>query len=274
MWRAHRLLALVVLLVSLADAVSRAGDRPAVEDVPGDAADGLKLFVEDTWAVVSRPAHLDRSGWLKLAGVLAVGGYLYVLDEDIDRAVQQNRNNDVIEPVVEVGDFFDTVSLMGKTNRYYAAGIAMGYAFGWEKLQRISTDILFSHFIAGLIRNGGKLFIGRARPRADLGAYEYGEGGTSLPSGHASTAFQLATVLSKHIDWWPASVLLYAAATSVAIERVETREHWASDVWIGAMNGRAISQIIMREHDHKGVLVVPSVTPETGSVGVYVQFGF
>jgi membrane-associated phospholipid phosphatase len=146
--------------------------------------------------------------------------------------------------------------------------------FGWEKLQRVSTDILFSHFIAGIVRNGGKMFIGRARPREDVGAYEFGEDGTSLPSGHASSIFQIATVLSKHIDYWPASVVLYGLATSVAIERVETREHWASDVWIGAMNGRAIAQIIMNEHDEKGVLVVPTVTPETNSVGLFIEFDF
>jgi hypothetical protein len=271
------LLPALLLISLLAPAAANAGDKPFLqrlhEDLPGDAVDGVKLFVTDSWAVVSRPAHLDRNGWLQLAGVLAVGGYLFAFDEDIDRAMQHNRHNDVVEKVVDVGDALDTVSLMGKTNRYYAAGIAVGYVFGWEKLQRVSSDILFSHFIAGLVRNGGKLFIGRARPR-DGGAYDFGNDGTSLPSGHASTIFQLATVLSKHADWWPASVVLYSAATAVAVERVATREHWASDVWIGAMNGRAIAQIIMKEHDEKGILVVPSVTPETGAVGLYLQFGF
>lgn len=266
----------VLLVLATADA-ARAGDTSVGErlkHIPGKSAEGVKLFVEDTWAVVSHPARLDRSGWRDVLGFLAVGGYLYAYDEDIDRAMQQNRDNDVIDAIVQVGDFFDTVSLMGKTNRYYAAGIGVGYLFGWKKLQRISADILFSHFIAGLIRNGGKLFIGRARPRENLGAYDYGNDGTSMPSGHASTAFQLATVLSRHIGWWPASVLLYGAATSVAIERVASREHWASDVWVGAMNGHAIANIIMNEHDEKGILVVPTVIPETGAVGLYLQLGF
>jgi hypothetical protein len=273
-WLLHALL----MFSLLAPAVANAADKPFVqrvrEDLPGDAVDGVKLFVSDSWAVVSQPARLDGSGWLKVAGVLAVGGFLFAYDEDIDRAMQQNRHNDVLERVIDAGDALDTVSLMGKTNRYYAGGIAVGYVFGWEKLQRVSSDILFSHFIAGLVRNGGKLFIGRARPRADLGAYDFGNDGTSLPSGHASTIFQLATILSKHIDWWPASVVFYSAATAVAVERVASREHWASDVWIGAMNGRAIARTIMKEHDEKGILVVPSVTPETGAVGLYLQFDF
>jgi hypothetical protein len=257
---------------------ARAGDKPLSErlrhDLPRDAVEGVELFASDLWTVVSEPARLDRAGWLKLAGVLAVGGYLFAYDEDIDRAVQRNRDNDILEGVVDVGDALDNVALMGKTNRYYAGGIAVGYLFGWEKLQRVSADILFSHFIAGIVRNGGKLFVGRARPNAEEGAYDFGGDGTSLPSGHASSIFQLATVLSKHADWRPASIAFYGLALTVAIERVETREHWASDVWIGAMNGRAIAQIIMREHDEKGILVVPTVIPETSSVGVFVEFGF
>jgi hypothetical protein len=275
----RKILFVVVVFLALSGVgEAHAGERSPFErlrrDLPGDAVDGVRLFAEDLWAVASQPARLDRAGWLRLAGVLAVGGYLYAYDEDIDRAVQRNRGNDAIQAAAEVGDALDPVALMGKTNRYYAGGIAVGYLFGWEKLQRVSADILFSHFIAGIVRNGGKLFIGRARPKADVGAREFGGDGTSLPSGHASSIFQVATVLSKHIDWWPASVVAYGLATAVAVERVESREHWASDVWIGAVNGRAIARIVMREHDEKGVLVVPTVVPETGSVGLLVEFGF
>ncbi len=272
------MLAGIVVAFGLTATSAGADDTPWGErlrhDLPRDGVNGVRLFVEDAWAIVPRPSRFNRSGWLKLAGVTAVGGFLYAFDEDIDRAVQRNSGNDVMEVVVDTGDALDTVALMGKTNRYYATGIAVGYVFGWEKLQRVSADILFSHFLAGMVRNGGKLFVGRARPREDLGAYEFGGDGSSLPSGHASTVFQLATILSKHIGYRPASAVVYTLALAVAIERVETREHFASDVWIGAWNGRTIAQIIMKEHDEKGILVVPMVVPETSSVGMMVEFAF
>ena len=95
-----------------------------------------------------------------------------------------------------------------------------------------------------------------------------------MDSVPASTIFQLATILSKHLDYRPASVVLYGLAGAVAVERIASREHWASDVWIGAWNGRTIAQVIMKEHDEKGILVVPTVVPETKTVGLMVEFGF
>jgi hypothetical protein len=85
---------------------------------------------------------------------------------------------------------------------------------------------------------------------------------------------QLATILSKYADWWPASVVFYGIAGCVCYQRVESLEHWASDVWVGAMNGAAIARLVMREHDDKGVIWMPSVDPESGTVGVQLSWRF
>jgi membrane-associated phospholipid phosphatase len=218
---------------------------------------------------------MTRHDYIWLGELIVVGGFLFYYDEDIDRMVQQNKDLPLLDTIGDIGTRFEFLGLMGNTNVYYFGGIVTGYAFGWKPLQRISTDILFSHWIAGLYRNAFKVVVGRARPREDKGAYEFDfNSGTSLPSGHASTIMQLATILSHYADWWPASVVFYTIAGCVCYQRVETREHWASDVWVGAMNGAAIARLVMRQHDEKGVVWVPQYISETRTFGLQVRIDF
>jgi membrane-associated phospholipid phosphatase len=74
----------------------------------------------------------------------------------------------------------------------------------------------------------------------------------SLPSGHSSSAFSLATLANRNLDSIPLSeevrvplqvgnILL---ATSVAWARVEGREHYPSDVLVGAALGHFLSAFI------------------------------
>jgi membrane-associated phospholipid phosphatase len=258
------------------DTTSDNGDGWTAGKVARDLGSGLKLFATDMGAVITKPAHMTRHDYLWLGELLVVGGILFYYDEDITRSVQQNKNGPLLDTVGDIGETFEKLGLMGYTNRFYIAGIVTGYAFGWSPLQRISTDILFSHWIAGLYRSAFKVLVGRARPNEGLGAYSFDfmSGGTSLPSGHASTVMQLATILSRYADWWPASVVFYSIAGCVCYQRVESLEHWASDVWVGAMSGAAIARLVMREHDDKGVIWVPSVDPETGTVGLQMSWRF
>jgi membrane-associated phospholipid phosphatase len=278
MWR----VCLVILLLIPAESLATGTDSTAIDDgwslgrVWNDSKKGVWLFVTDAGAVVTKPARMQKNDYIWLGELLVGGAILFAFDEDIDRAVQENKDNPVVKGISNVGDTFQVLGLMGKTNRYYIGGIVVGYFTGWKPLQRISSDILFSHWIAGLYRNAFKIVVGRSRPNEDLGAYnfEFNSGGTSLPSGHSSTIMQLATIASRYTNWWPASVVYYGIAGCVCFQRIETREHWASDVWIGALNGTAIARLVMREHDDKGIIWVPSYIPETNTVGLYLQKNF
>jgi len=271
-------------LVVLVAPVSTLCDEPSEENgdegwsagkVLRDAGSGVRLFVTDLGAVATKPARMTRSDYIWLGELLVYGSWMFYYDEEIMRSVQQNKDQPLLSVVGDIGDTFQDLGLMSVTNRYYVGGIVAGYVFGFERLQRISTDILFSHWIAGLYRNAFKVFVGRARPREGKGAYEFEfNSGTSLPSGHAATIMQLATILSHYADWWPASVVFYTIAGSVCYQRVVSLEHWPSDVFIGAMNGAAIARLVMREHDEKGVIWVPTADPATGTYGLQVVFRF
>jgi membrane-associated phospholipid phosphatase len=275
---------IVVLIVLLLPVIAAAGSADttaadegwSVKKVGSDALSGLWLFVTDNRAVVTKPARMTHDDYIWLGTLLGGGAILFAFDADIDRAVQQNTDNACVKGVADAGDTFHVLGLMGKTNRYYIGGILVGYFTGWKPLQRISTDILFSHWIGGLYRNVFKIFVGRARPNQELGAYDFQFNASrgAMPSGHASTVVQLATIASRYTNWWPASVVYYSIAGTVLFQRIESREHWASDVWVGALNGSAIARLVMREHDDRDVIWVPSYIPETGTVGLYIQKNF
>ncbi|NQD37777.1 phosphatase PAP2 family protein [Permianibacter sp. IMCC34836] len=132
------------------------------------------------------------------------------------------------------------------------------------------TDDAGSHQAAatafGLLGSGAassllKLTTNRERP--DHGSHN------AFPSGHASSAFASASLISatlRHCGWldrqhWLADTLLYGSATAVSWARVEAGVHYPSDVLAGAALGnffaRWASQLWLGDDGHNSVLVRP-----------------
>ncbi len=239
-----------------------------------DAVDFGLLLGYDLWSVVKEPFVMDRRSWVKVAAAGATFAVLFYYDEEIYDAVQRNRGKGLLGVAEDVGNFFEPLGLMGETGIYYAGGIAAGYAFRWERLERVSTDILFCHWTAGLLRQGFFRIVERSRPIEGQGPYNWGEGGSSLPSGHASTVMQLATVVSHHFPEWYVKTVAYGIAGTVVLQRVTSSQHWPSDAFLGAALGHAVGRIVVQANDRRGYLVVPTVDPQEGSLGMAVRWSF
>jgi len=97
-----------------------------------------------------------------------------------------------------------------------------------------------------------KVLFGRHRPYQDIppnakrwtgpfGSLDF----NSMPSGHTTVAFSVATVFTsvyKDKPW--VGVLSYGIATGVALSRLNDDKHWASDVFIGAALGFAVGKTV------------------------------
>lgn len=106
---------------------------------------------------------------------------------------------------------------------------------------------------------------GRARPRVNVDTphdFRFGRGFgnddyASFPSGAATAAFAIATVLSREArSAWPGAGEYVAPsgfgiATLVAVSRLYLNQHWASDVVAGAGIGALGGTLVNRyERDH------------------------
>ncbi|HTE43784.1 MAG TPA: phosphatase PAP2 family protein [Gemmatimonadaceae bacterium] len=107
---------------------------------------------------------------------------------------------------------------------------------------------------------------GRARPfvTSDTNAHDFsfgrgfGSGSySSFPSGHATSAFAVAAVVTSESQrWWPHQTWLvapamYGGATLVGLSRMYNNKHWASDVALGAAIGTFTGiKVVRYSHGH------------------------
>lgn len=124
--------------------------------------------------------------------------------------------------------------LLGKDD----SGDASAAGFQAEGLLKMNGsarhDLGLALFRAGAVTYGLKYAVTEERPD--------GSGDDSFPSGHTSISFAGAEFIRKQYGWgWGAPA--YAAASYVGWSRVETQDHWAHDVAIGALIG------VLSNHD-------------------------
>ena len=113
-----------------------------------------------------------------------------------------------------------------------------------------SKDIFFDSVIASILASGIitptlKFVIGRERPNASVSStsfHPFSGSDNSFPSGHATQAFAVASVISAHSDQVWVSVAAYTVAGLVGFARVYHNAHWTSDVTAGALIGTFVGR--------------------------------
>jgi len=228
----------------------------------------------DVTYLVTSPTRITTRQALFWGGVLALGGVAYHYDQEILDGIRDSRDLDGLRWFHELGSFVEPAGHMGNMNRFYFGGLALSYVAGQDRATRIFAEILESHFLAGLGKNLAQGFAGRLRPSVGQGPESWGnDDATSFPSGHAINIFQLATVLSHHADRWWFTTGAYLVASSVAVQRVESRAHWASDVIVSAAWGTMVARTVVRLHDrYGGPCIEPMVTASGPGLGMGWRF--
>ncbi len=209
-------------------------------------------LASDGWAVAAAPFRVRGMGLAWVGAGIGATAVLYANDQEILDAVVRNRRDPVLGGIIDVGTTIEPVGFMGRTNPYYFAALGTGYLLNVGVLRTLSTEIIESHFLAGGVRNVLKVVVGRQHPTAGKGpyAFEFAKG-TSFPSGHTSVAFELATIASMNAHSLPISVAAYSAATAIAVQRVESLNHWPSDVFVAAVYGTLVSRMVVRLHESR-----------------------
>ncbi len=217
-------------------------------------------FLKDAGQIWSYPFHIKTDDILPIIGLAAVTGLVIANDEAISRGF---RNFYDSHPWVR--DASPVITQMGSWGAWATAGLFLGAGLAGGNHRPTETGVLAASAMleSSLLVWFLKGIFGRQRPSYADGVdhwsgpagffkrYEkgYEDAYDSFPSGHAITAFSLATVVAVQYHetvWVP--VLSYAVATCVGLSRVTMSRHWLSDVLVGGVLGHLIGRLVVRNH--------------------------
>jgi len=208
-----------------------------------------RLTWDDTTTLARAPGDWDSRQWseagLGLAAVVAVG---FALDHAADQWVVRNRRASWDQPakdvaqlggvggLVLIGGGYLGASWLDKPEArslWVDAGIATALARGSAFVVQFATD--------------------RAVPSDNEGTSHFRpfSSSGSFPSGHTSQALAMASVISMHADSAWVGAAAYGLAGMVGLARMETRDHFASDVVAGALLGTTIGRAVVHVNQAK-----------------------
>lgn len=212
-----------------------------------------RRYASDSVALVKAPADWNKAEWERLGGCALLVGGLMFFDKDVDRAAQKQRS-----PFTD--RLAGVTAALGDQYGFHVSGALLiaGVLFNHENMRESGRDAIEAGVLAYVLDTLVKRAVGRERPSESNGRTVFVPGSRhdSFPSGHATEAFAVASVISARSKSWIIPVIAYSAATIVAIDRVNTRDHFASDVLAGAFLGSAVGHFIVNRHGEKekGVL--------------------
>ncbi len=236
----------------------------------------LKRFGADIYEVIKAPAGWQKKDFWRLAAVLGTGAILFASDRDIDDWSQDRRSSSS-EDLARYGSALGDGSFLGAM---IATLYVTGEIFDSRSLRKTALLSLESWLTSGVFVLGLKGLTGRARPTKDEGPYSFHPFNfrpeySSFPSGHASSAFAVATVIADQTDSVVIDVLAFSLSSFAALSRIHKGSHWASDVFIGAAIGYFIGKkiaILHREKEVKNIHIGFSLSPRVK--GITVSFSF
>jgi membrane-associated phospholipid phosphatase len=228
-----------------------------------------KRLLEDLRALISKPAHMDASDWTNLGLASLAVGATATLDPRVRTWAQDHRST-------SSDNFAKSIRPLGGWGAFATLGATWLAGEAWSRPSLVSTaeDGLEASIIAaGLVTPVVKETVGRERPSYGKGHASFSpfSGRASFPSGDATLAFSVASVVATHASSVWLKGTAWGLAGLVGWERIHLDQHWASDVLAGALVGSAVGEWVVHGHQsgsrmRVGWVVEPALGP--GVVGL------
>jgi membrane-associated phospholipid phosphatase len=108
---------------------------------------------------------------------------------------------------------------------------------------------------SAIVVTGLKTVSQRQRPTVDHASGEFFDGGSAFPSGHAISAWALATVIDQEYGQHRPLVRfgVYGLATAVSLSRYTGTNHFLSDVLVGSALGYGIGRYVYHQHHDRSL---------------------
>jgi membrane-associated phospholipid phosphatase len=207
--------------------------------------DFLVRLGEDFGRVLTSPADWQHSDLLKFAAVSGVGLLLFAGDQKIHDWVEESKSSSA----ENAADFFSNLGDGG----WLLGGIAALYAAGElgdrDHLRQTALLSLESLAATTFFVWSAKFIVGRSRPSTGESSrsfhpFSFSSSRWSFPSGHAASAFAVATAVADQTEEELIDVLAYSLAALVGVARVYGNKHWPADVFVGSAVGYFVAKKI------------------------------
>ena len=240
---------------------------------------------DDFVYALQAPSRWSPRDGLKMTTLtLTLVGLVHLADEDIDREFAQDEGQMLLKPargLLPLGEKYDTISstnvILGLTSAFLISGVAL------DQPRQLETARLLLE--AYVIVNGvgviGKQVLGRARPYVGNGSRDFNlirfsgqRAFRSMPSGHSLKAFATMTVVAKRYPHWWVQLPAYSVAGGVAVQRIDSRNHWVSDVVLGGTIGYLVARMLVDHGGHQQSDLPKAIRPVFYPTGMGLAIAF
>jgi membrane-associated phospholipid phosphatase len=242
--------------------------------------DPIRDFAADTVAdsghLLCAPGDWNGRDWA-LAGV--TGGVVIaaglLLDDPVQRYSQAHRNQGS-DRLAKYANPLGTISSFGVLG---ACGLA-GVTLDDERGKAVFVDGLEATVItSGIITPAIKFVAGRSRPDAEQGTHHFRpfSDSASFPSGHATQAFAVASVVAAVYDDHPwVAPVAFAGAGLVGFARINDNQHFLSDVLVGGLIGTLVGYEVVHLDRTRAQARAMTITPviDASEQGILITWYF
>jgi membrane-associated phospholipid phosphatase len=214
------------------------------------------------------PLRFKCKDWLITGATAGITTALIFIDGDIDewaRTLKERHNwINISSPII--------TKLGGNPGIYSVAAFGLLSA-AFQNNKGVQTSLLATQAMitSGIWGYFIKMLTGRERPEAaylysqfesgkwygpfsqfnqDLTANKTRSAFDAFPSGHAATAFSIATVFAtQYRDKKAIPIISYSVASLVGISRITEHKHWSSDVFAGALLGYVCGKQVVAHYN-------------------------
>ena len=229
-----------------AGSVRSDADKPAVPAAspsPTPVNNYVKDLLRDQKRILSSPIRLRRADAKWIVPLAATTAFLIYTDRKTSSWVDQSG------------------TLAGASRKVSYGGnvfIASGFATGLYLVGRARNDshaqrtgklafeaLVGTSVVIAILKNTAE----RTHPNGGAGNGRFFQEGRSFPSGHASDAWAVATVIGEEYRKRP--LIRYsalAAAIAISLARYSGRAHFASEVLVGSAIGYSTGRFVYAAH--------------------------
>ena len=207
-----------------------------------------------------RRLKLSDATWLVPTGGFAAA--LFATDSDFSRHLSNDPNT--LLRYKHISDY-GAYSMVGGAGALYLLGLTTQNEHERESGLLSGESAIDSLIVVEAL----KYATGRQRPYQGNGTGPFRSGGTSFPSEHSAVSWSIAGTIAHEYPSPFVKFLAYGAATLISVSRITAKEHFPSDVFVGAAIGYLTSEYVYRQHHSQelpgGGWETPALRPDRPS---------